>query len=83
MAVGADEPARMDIVDISWHRVGVAIAMFLVLGLVWMTLYFAFVPAPQEAFAGSLGWDAGFLVAFFYMLIPTYQARRRAMAQTK
>ncbi len=73
----------MDTVDISWHRVGVAIAMFLVLGAVWMALYFALAPAPQEAFVASWGWDAGFLAAFFYMLVPTYQARRRAMAQTK
>ncbi len=73
----------MDIVDISWHRVGVAIAMFLVLGVAWMTLYFALAPAPQEAFVASLGWEAGFVVAFLYMLIPTYQARHRALPQTK
>lgn len=83
MAMEAGKHAGMDVADISWHRVGVAIALFLVLGVAWMVLYFAFAPAPQSAAVASLGWDAGFLVAFFYMLIPTYQARRLAMAQTK
>lgn len=73
----------MDIVDISWRRVGVAVAIFLVLGGAWMALYFAIAPAPQEGFVASWGWDAGFLAAFFYMLVPTYQARRQAMHQTR
>lgn len=83
MSAGTYQAGCMDIVDISWRRVGIAIAMFLVLGVVWMALYFAFAPAPQDAVVASFGWDAGFIVAFLYTLVPTYRARRQAIAQTR